>query len=165
MALRTPLLLEQLKRPDCRGGALLRQLCVLGSISFAGFASPPALACGGRCSSALAGAIDDASSDTDEDGFPKQRLGSGVWGRGSPLTSVLMGKKRPFVDGAGLGCALLGVGALQAAAMSCAMAVVAWPGNASWNYCSVSAAIWTLTGSSSSWRVASMLILPPAKIS
>ena len=55
----------------------------------------------GPCSSALVGAVDDASSDEDEDGFPKQPLGSGVWGRGPPLTSVLMGRKRPFVDGAG----------------------------------------------------------------
>ena len=44
----------------------------------------------------------DESSDEDEDGFPKQRLGSGVWGTGPPMVSELMGKRRAFVDGAGL---------------------------------------------------------------
>ena len=44
----------------------------------------------------------DESSDDDEDGFPKQRLGSGVWDTGPPMVSELMGKRRAFVDGAGL---------------------------------------------------------------
>ena len=33
---------------------------------------------------------------------PQPRLGSGNWGGGPPLSSCLMGKKRPFADGAGL---------------------------------------------------------------
>ena len=41
-------------------------------------------------------------SDEDEDGFPKQRYGSGVLSLGPPLNCTLMGKTRPFVDGAGL---------------------------------------------------------------
>ena len=44
----------------------------------------------------------DARSDEDEDGDPKPKLGSGLWGHGPPLTSMLMGKQRAFSDGFGL---------------------------------------------------------------
>ena len=38
----------------------------------------------------------------DKDGDPKPKLGSGLWGHGPPLTSMLMGKQRAFSDGFGL---------------------------------------------------------------
>ena len=44
----------------------------------------------------------EVSSDEDEDGCPKPKLGAGHWGSGPPLTSTLMGKKKPFADGFGL---------------------------------------------------------------
>ena len=43
----------------------------------------------------------EVSSDEDED-YPKAKLGAGHWGIGPPLTSTLMGKRKPFADGFGL---------------------------------------------------------------
>ena len=42
------------------------------------------------------------TSDEDEDGFPRAKLGSGHWGRGPPWQVEVAGKRRDLVDGAGL---------------------------------------------------------------
>lgn len=47
-------------------------------------------------------AVEVASSDEDEDGFSKLKLGSGHWGIGSFLMSCLIGKQKLFTDGFGL---------------------------------------------------------------
>ena len=44
----------------------------------------------------------EVSSDEDEDGYPKAKLDAGPWGIDRPLTSTLMGKRKPFADGFGL---------------------------------------------------------------
>lgn len=45
---------------------------------------------------------DQATSDEDEDGVTRPKLGEGLWGRGAPLRTTNYGKVREFHDGAGL---------------------------------------------------------------
>ena len=46
--------------------------------------------------------VEAPSSDEDEDGFQKPRVGAGLWGHGPPLSSRLLGKHKAFTDGLGL---------------------------------------------------------------
>ena len=44
----------------------------------------------------------EVSSDEDDDKVQKPKLGAGLWGRGPPLVSRMLGKRMEFTDGFGL---------------------------------------------------------------
>ena len=47
-------------------------------------------------------AASEVSSDEDDDKVQKPKLGAGLWGRGPPLVSHMLGKRMEFTDGFGL---------------------------------------------------------------